>query len=126
MAPSTVPVLPPSRDLPITLKKGTRSSQNPHPIYNFLIYHHLYASYFVVVSTFCYVPLSKKVHEALSHPGWKQATIVEMVILNLIISWNIVSLCHGKSPLCCHWVYTIKIDSVNQVDRLRAHLVANG
>lgn len=65
-------------------------------------------------------------HEALSHPGWKQATVEEMVILNLTISCDIVSLRHGKALVCCHWVYTVKIDSVNQVDRLRACLVANG
>ena len=40
MAPSsTTPVLPSPADLPIVVRKGTRSSQNPHPIYNFLTYH---------------------------------------------------------------------------------------
>ena len=36
---SPAPALPPSADLPIALRKGNRSTRNPHPIYNFLSYH---------------------------------------------------------------------------------------
>ena len=34
---STTPILPSPIDLPIAIRNGTRSSRNPHPIYNFLI-----------------------------------------------------------------------------------------
>ena len=36
---SPAPALPPSVDLPIALRKGNRSTRNPHPIYNILSYH---------------------------------------------------------------------------------------
>ena len=40
MAPfSTTSILPSPADLPIAIRKGTRSSRNPHPIYNLLNYH---------------------------------------------------------------------------------------
>ena len=48
---STMSILPSPADLPIAIRKGTRSSRNPHPIYNFLIYHCLSSSYSTFVST---------------------------------------------------------------------------
>ena len=41
--PSASPTLglPPADNLPIALRKGNRSTHNPHPIYNFLSYHQL-------------------------------------------------------------------------------------
>ena len=46
MEPSSMtPVLPSPADLPIALRKGTHSSRNPHPIYNFLTYHRLSSPY---------------------------------------------------------------------------------
>ena len=35
----------PSSDWPIAIRKGIRSIQNSHPIYNFLSYHHISPSY---------------------------------------------------------------------------------
>ena len=34
-------VLQPSDNLPIAIRKGTRSTSNPHPVYNFLNFHRL-------------------------------------------------------------------------------------
>ena len=36
---SPAPVPQPSDDLPIAIRKGTRSTFNPHPVYNFLSFH---------------------------------------------------------------------------------------
>ena len=66
---STTPILPSPVDLPINIRKGTRSSHNPHPIYNFLTYHRLSSSYFVFIFTLFYVFLPKTMHGALSHLG---------------------------------------------------------
>ena len=65
---STTSVLPSPVDLPIAVRKGTRSSHNPHLIYNFLTYHRLSSPYSVFISTLSSVSLPKTVHEALSHP----------------------------------------------------------
>ena len=71
MAPSsTTSVLPSPADLPIVVRKGTRSSRNPHPIYNFLTYHCLSSPYSAFIFTLSSVSLPKTMHEA-SHSGWK-------------------------------------------------------
>ena len=72
MAPSsTAPVLPSPTDLPISIWKGTRSSRNPHSIYNFLTYYRLSSPYSAFVSTLSSVYVSQTVHEVLSHSNWK-------------------------------------------------------
>ena len=60
---------PSDSDWPITIQKGTRSTHNPHPIYNFLSYHRLSLSYssFVFSLSSHFVP--SNIHKALSHPG---------------------------------------------------------
>ena len=121
-----MPVLPPPVDLPTVGRKGTRSSHNPHPIYNFLTYHCLSSPYFAFISTLFSVSLPKTVHEALSHPGWKQAMIEEMTVLHSIGTWDLVTLLASKSLVGCRCVYTVKIGLDGGVDRLRASLVAKG
>ena len=110
MAPSsTMPVSPSPADLPIAIRKGTRSSHNPHPIYNFLTYHRLSSSYIVFVSTLSFVYVPKTMHEALSHPDWKQAMVEEMTALHSNGTWDLVTLPVGKTLVGCRWVYTVKI-----------------
>nr|CAN63962.1 hypothetical protein VITISV_002876 [Vitis vinifera] len=72
---SPTPALPSPNDLHIAVRKGTRSTRNPHPIYNFLSYHRLSSPYSVFVSAISSVSLPKSTHEALSHPGWRQAMV---------------------------------------------------
>ena len=60
---STTSVLPSPIDLPIDVRTGTRSSRNPHPIYNFLTYHRLSSPYSTFISTLSSVSLPKTVHE---------------------------------------------------------------
>ena len=62
-------------------------------------------------------------HEALSHPGWKQAMVEEMVALHSTSTWDLVTLPAGKSPVGCRWVYIVKIGPDGGVDRLKVHLV---
>ena len=39
-------------------------------------------------------------------------------------TWELVALPPGKSPIGCHWVYTVKVGPDGQVDRIKARLVA--
>ena len=72
MPPSSpAPVPQPSDDLTIVIQKGTRSTSNPHLVYNFLSFHHLSLPYFTFVSTLSSVSTPKSTSEALSHPSWK-------------------------------------------------------
>ena len=50
----------------------------------------------------------------------------EMAALHSIGTWDLVVLPFGKFPIGCHWVYTVKVGSNGQVDRLKARLVAKG
>ena len=65
-------------------------------------------------------------HEALSHPYWKQAMVEEMAALHYSVTWDLVTLLASKSPIGCCWVYTVKIDLDGWVDRLKTRLVAKG
>ncbi|RVW47659.1 Retrovirus-related Pol polyprotein from transposon TNT 1-94 [Vitis vinifera] len=123
---SPAPALPSSNDLPIAVRKGTRSTRNPHPIYNFLSYHRLSSPYSAFVSAISSVPLPKSTHEALSHPGWRQAMVDEMAALHSNGTWDLVVLPSGKSTVGCRWVYAVKVGPDGQVDRLKARLVAKG
>ena len=123
---SPTPALPVTDDLPIALRKGNRSTSNPHPIYNFLSYHRLSSTYSAFVSTISTVSLPKDTNEALSHPGWRQAMVDEMAALHSTGTWDLVVLPVGKFPVGCRWVYTVKVGPDGQVDRLKARLVAKG
>ena len=113
-------------DLPIAIWKGTRSSRNPHPIYNFLTYHRLSSSYSAFVSIVSCVSVLQTVHKALSHPDWKQVMVEEMTALHSSGTWDLITLSASKTPVECRWVYTMKIGPDGRVDRLKARLVAKG
>ena len=123
---SPTPTLPVANNLPIALRKGNRSTSNPHPIYNFLSYHRLSSPYSAFVSTISSVSLPKNTNEALSHPGWRQAMVDEMAALHSTGTWDLVVFPFGKFPVGCRWVYTVKVGPDGQVDRLKARLVAKG
>jgi hypothetical protein len=63
-----LPVLP-AAGPPIAVRKGNRTTCNPHPIYTFLSYHRLSSPYFAFVSYLSSVSIPKTTGEALSHPS---------------------------------------------------------
>ena len=87
-------------------------------------YHRLSTPYYAFVSTLSSVSIPKKLSEALSHPGWKQAMIDEMSALHSSGTWDLVPLPPGKSVVGCRWVYVVKVGPDGQTDRLKARLVA--
>ena len=91
----------PEADLPITLRKGNRSTRNLHPIYNCLSYHRLFPSYCTIVSSLSFISVPKNVSEALLDPRWTQAMIEEMTALHANGTWDLVSLPPGKSLVGC-------------------------
>ena len=123
---SPAPVPQPSNDLPMAIWKGTRSTSNPHPVYNFLSFYRLSLPYFAFVFTLSSVSTPKSTSEALVHPSWKQAMAEEIDALYSNDKWELVALPPGKSPVGCHWVYTMKVGPNGQIDRLKARLAAKG
>ncbi|RDX85259.1 hypothetical protein CR513_33579, partial [Mucuna pruriens] len=103
--------------------QGIRSTCNPHPIY--LSYHRLSPSYFSFVSSVSSITIPKSVCEALNHPGWRQAMIVEMQALEQSGTWELVSLPSSKA-VGCRWVFAIKVAPNDTIERLKARLVAKG
>ncbi|KAL6316959.1 hypothetical protein AAG906_024497 [Vitis piasezkii] len=91
-----------------------------------LLYHRLSSPYSAFVSAISSVSLPKSTHEALSHPGWRQAMVDEMAALHSNGTWDLVVLPSGKSTVGCRWVYAVKVGPDGQVDRLKARLVAKG
>ena len=81
MPPSALVPQPPD-DLPIAIRKGTRSTCNSLPVYNFLSYHSLSLPNFVFVSTLSSVSIPTSTSEALSHLGWKLTMVEEMDTLS--------------------------------------------
>ena len=110
---------------PINLRKGIRSTRNSHPIYSCLSYHRL-SPYFSFVSSISPLIIPKIIHEALDHLGWRQAMIVEMLVLESSGTWELVSLPPGKKIVGSRWVYAIKVGPNGEVDHLRARLMAKG
>ncbi|KAJ7959728.1 Retrovirus-related Pol polyprotein from transposon TNT 1-94 [Quillaja saponaria] len=104
------------------LRRGTRSTRNPYPIYTFLSYHRLSSPYYAFVSSLSSISVPKSTSDALAHPGWLQAMIDEMNALHTNGTWELVSLPSGKSIVDCKWVYTIKVHPDGSVDRLKARL----
>ncbi|RDX84644.1 hypothetical protein CR513_34277, partial [Mucuna pruriens] len=109
---------------PIALRKGIRSTRNPHPIY--LSYHRLSPSYFSFVSSVSSITIPKSACEALNHPGWQQAMIVKMQALEQSDTWELVPLPLGKKVVGCTWVFAIKVAPNDTIDCLKARLVAKG
>jgi len=72
------------------------------------------------------ITIPKNVQEALDHPGWQQAMIVEMQALENNGTWELVSLPPGKKTVGCWWVYVVKVRPNGEVDWLKARLVAKG
>ena len=123
---SPAPVPQPSDDLPTAIRKGTRSTSNPHLVYNFLSFHRLSLPYFPFVSTLSSVSTPKSTSETLSHPGWKQAMAEEMDALYSNDTWELVAIPLGKFPVGCRWVYTVKAGPDGQIDQLKARWLPRG
>ncbi|CAH9120171.1 unnamed protein product [Cuscuta epithymum] len=125
--PSPTPALDTTQDnLPIALRKGTRSTLNPHPIYNFLSYHRLSTPYYAFISHLSHICIPKTTHEALTHPEWRKAMLAEMEALHSSGTWDLVPLPTGKSVVGCRWIYTVKVGPDGEIDRFKARLVAKG
>ena len=106
---SPAPSSPPTTDLPpasppIALRKGTCFTHNPHPIYNFLSYHHFSTPYFAFITSLPSISIPKTDCEALNHPGRRHAMVDEMVALHSTDIWDLVSLPPGKTVVGCRWV----------------------
>lgn len=85
-------------DVPIALRKGTRSCTQ-HPIANYVAYDHLSSSVRALVTNLAGVVVPKTIEEALKVPVWKSAVLEEMQALKKNKTWEVVKRPHGKIPV---------------------------
>ncbi|PKA63925.1 Retrovirus-related Pol polyprotein from transposon TNT 1-94 [Apostasia shenzhenica] len=110
---------------PIAHRKGVRRCTG-HPIERFVAYGKLLPSYRVFVSNLDSVQVPNSIQEALKVPAWKQAVEEEIQALENNDTWSLTELPHGKNPVGCKWIFTVKYKADGSVERFKARLVAKG
>ena len=80
----------------------------------------------------CYLTAITKVvepmfyHEAVKDPKWWEAMAKEIETLELNQTWSIVDLPSGRKPINCKWVYKVKYNSDESIERYKARLLIRG
>ena len=104
-------------DLPIALRQG--KCQCAHPISSFVSYNHLSSFSCSFIASLDFVSLPNTVHEALSHPDWRNTMVDEIKALDDNGMWDLVPLPTSKKAIGCRWVFVVKFNSNGSVARLK-------
>ncbi|KAM7528232.1 hypothetical protein LguiB_031642 [Lonicera macranthoides] len=88
-----------SDDLPIALRKGKR--QCTYPVSSCVSYDYLSPTSCSFIASLDSIFAPKTVHEAISHPGWRNAMIEEMDALDTNGTWDLVTLPARKQAIGC-------------------------
>ncbi|KAL4038503.1 hypothetical protein IC575_002124 [Cucumis melo] len=115
----------PSLDLPIALRKGTRSCTK-HSISNYVSYENLSPQFRAFTASLDSTTIPKDIHIALECPEWKNDVMEEMKALEKNNTWEICALPKGHKPVGCKWVFTLKYKADETLDRHKTRLVAKG
>ena len=120
-------------DLPIAIRKGTRTctqkspkTSTNHPISKYVSYQNLSQNHRAFTSKITNLFVPRNIEEALDDPNWKLAVLDELNALRKNGTWEIVNLPHDKKQVGCKWVFTIKCKADGSVERYKARLVAKG
>ena len=112
-------------DMPIVLRKGTRSS-TAHPISTFVTYAFLHPSFCQFALSMSAESLPKDYQEAMLLPHWKAVMDEEMQALLTCGTWDLVARPEGTGIVNCRWVFHIKYKPDGSVDKYKARLAAPG
>lgn len=93
-----------SDNLLITLRKSSRSTHNPHTIYNFLHFHCLSSSYAAFISDLSFGIISKNVREVVAHSGWKSQLTRCKLWSKVYVRFDL-SPTENKIVCCCGEIY---------------------
>lgn len=118
----------PNLDLPIALRKGTRTctKQPLYPLTNYLSFEKFSPTHKTFLTNLNTTTTPSSISEALTDRKWKQAMDLEMEALEKNNTWELVTLPPGKKPVGCKWVYTVKYRADGTIERYKARLVAKG
>ncbi|TYK24437.1 reverse transcriptase [Cucumis melo var. makuwa] len=106
----------PSLDIPIALRKGTRSCTK-HPICNYVSYNNLSPQFRAFTSSLDSTIIPKNIYTALECPEWKNAVMEEMKTLEKNRTWEICVLPKGHKTVGCKWVFSLKYKGDSTLDR---------
>ncbi|KAL0550799.1 hypothetical protein IC582_009862 [Cucumis melo] len=113
----------PSLDIPIALRKGTRSCTK-HPICNYVSYDNLSPQFRAFTASLDSTIIPKNIYTALECPKWKNVVMEEMKALEKNRTWEICALPKGHKIVGCKWVFSLKYKADGTLDRHKARLVA--
>lgn len=74
----------------------------------------------------CDISEPRSYKEASSHPLWAQAMQTEIQALNANHTWDLIPFPPNKNPIGSKWVYKVKLESDNTLERCKARLVEKG
>ncbi|TYJ98049.1 reverse transcriptase [Cucumis melo var. makuwa] len=109
----------PFLDLPIALRKGTRSCTK-HSISNYVSYKNLSPQFRAFTASLDSTTIPKNIYIALECPEWKNAVMEEMKALEKNNTWEICALPKGHKLVGCKWVFTLKYKADETLDRHKA------
>ncbi|KAL0554130.1 hypothetical protein IC582_008044 [Cucumis melo] len=115
----------PSLDIPIALRKGTRSCTK-HPICNYVSYDNLSPQFRAFTASLDSTIIPKNIYTALECPEWKNTVMEEIKALEKNKTWEICALPKGHKTVGCKWVFSLKYKADGTLDRHKARLVAKG
>ncbi|KAA0037323.1 Beta-galactosidase [Cucumis melo var. makuwa] len=115
----------PSLDLPIALRKGTRSCTK-RSISNYVSYENLSPQFRAFTASLDSTTIPKNIYITLKCSEWKNVVMEEMKALEKNNTWEICVLPKGHKPVGCKWVFTLKYKADGTLDRHKARLVAKG
>ncbi|TYK16799.1 reverse transcriptase [Cucumis melo var. makuwa] len=115
----------PSLDLPIALRKGTRS-YTKHSISNYMSYENLSLQFRAFTASLDSTIIPKNIHIGLECPKWKNVVMEEMKALEKNNTWEICALPKGHKPVGCKWLFTLKYKADGTLDRHKTRLIAKG
>ncbi|KAL4034485.1 hypothetical protein IC575_003132 [Cucumis melo] len=113
----------PSLDLPIALRKGTRSCTK-HSISNYVPYENLSPQFKTFIACLDSTTIPKSIHLALECLKWKAAVMEEMRAQEKNKTWDPCTLPKGHKTIGCKWVFTLKYRANGTIGRHKVRLVA--
>lgn len=72
------------------------------------------------------IGLPSDVHEALDHPGWREAMDSELASIYKNNTWDLVPLPPHRQAIPTKWVFRVKTNADGSPAKLKARLVAKG
>ncbi|KAL9266710.1 Retrovirus-related Pol polyprotein from transposon TNT 1-94-like protein [Drosera capensis] len=72
------------------------------------------------------VQIPNNLGEALKDERWVQAMETEMNALRKNCTWELIDLPKGKNTIGCKWVYLVKYNEKDEIERYKFRLVAKG